>query len=96
MDKLFILAMVEEYFEEEFKSLKNGLIKYDWMKENPSRFIDQTMARMCGICMFSQKLGVDFDSLNSIYESKYYNKLWEMRKKAINGEEFTVDFLKKL
>ena len=96
MDKLFILAMVEEYFEEEFKILKNGLINYDWMKKDPVRFINQTMAGMCSICIFVQKLGVDFNSLNFIYEDKYYYKLWEMRKKAINGEEFTIDFLENL
>ena len=84
MDNLFILAKVEEYFEEEFKSLNEGLDKYDWMQKNAEHYIEQTMNSMCSIVMFAQKLGVDFDSLNSIYEDKYYNVLWEMRHKAHN------------
>lgn len=84
MDKLFILAMVEEYFEEEFKSLNEGLNKYDWMQSDAERYIVQTMSNMCAIVMFAQKLGVDFDSLNNIYEGKYYDTLWEMRHKAHN------------
>ena len=86
MDKLFILAKVEEYFEEEFKSLNEGLDKYDWMKEDAERYIVQTMSGMCSVVMFAQKLGVDYDSLNNIYEGKYYHKLWEMRQKAHNSK----------
>lgn len=86
MDKLFILAKVEEYFEEEFKSLNEGLNKYDWMQEDPERYIIQTMTSMCSIVMFAQKLGVDYESLNNIYEGKYYNTLWEMRHKAHNSK----------
>ena len=82
MDKLFILAMVEEYFEEEFKSLNKGLDNYDWMQADAERYIVQTMYAMCAVVMFAQKLGVDYESLNNIYEGKYYNVLWEMRQKA--------------
>ena len=84
MDKLFILAKVEEYFEEEFKSLNEGLDKYDWMQKDAEHYIAQTMSDMCSVVMFAQKLGVDFDSLNNIYEGKYYDVLWEMRHKAHN------------
>ena len=86
MDKLFVLAMVEEYFEEEFKSLNEGLNKYDWMQEDAERYIVQTMNTMCAVVMFAQKLGVDYKSLNNIYEGKYYNTLWEMRQKAHNSK----------
>lgn len=86
MDKLFILTKVEEYFEEEFKSLSEGLDKYDWMQKNAEHYIAQTMSNMCAIVMFAQKLGVDFDSLNNIYEGKYCNTLWEMRHKAHNSK----------
>lgn len=86
MDKLFILAMVEEFFEEEFKSLNEGLDKYDWMQKDAERYIVQTMSAMCAIVMFAQKLGVDYESLNNIYEGKYYNTLWEMRQKAHNSK----------
>lgn len=86
MDKLFILTKVEEYFEEEFKSLNEGLDKYDWMQKNAEHYIAQTMSNMCAIVMFAQKLGVDFDSLNNIYEGKYCNTLWEMRHKAHNSK----------
>ena len=82
MDKLFILAKIEEYFEEEFKSLNEGLDKYDWMQKDAEHYIVQTMSNMCAIVMFAQKLGVDYDSVNNIYEGKYYNVLWEMRQKA--------------
>lgn len=81
MDKLFILAMVEEYYEENFKSLENGLANYDWMKKDPLHYISNFKSDFCGIVMFVQKLGVDFESVNSIYE-KYYNKFREMEKKA--------------
>ena len=86
MDKLFILAKVEEYFEEEFKSLIEGLDKYDWMQKDAERYIVQTMNTMCSVVMFAQKLWVDFDSLNIIYEGKYYDTLWEMRQKAHNSK----------
>ena len=88
MDNLFILAKVEEYFEEEFKSLNEGLDKYDWMQKDAERYIVQTMSDMCAIVMFAQKLGVDFDSLNNIYEGKYYNTLWDMRHKAHNSKRW--------
>ena len=81
MDKLFILAMVEEYYEENFKVLEKGLSEYDWMKKDPIRYISNFKSDFCGIVMFVQKLGVDFDSVNSIYEP-YYNKFREMEKKA--------------
>lgn len=86
MNELEILAKVEEYFEEEFKSLNEGLDKYDWMKEDAERYIVQTMSSMCSVVMFAQKLGVDYNSLNNIYEDKYYNILWEMRQKAHNSK----------
>ena len=79
MDKLFILAMVEEYYEENFKVLEKGLSEYDWMKKDPIRYISNFKADFCGIVMFVQKLGVDFDSVNAIYEP-YYDKFKELEK----------------
>lgn len=86
MNKSEILAKVEEYFEEEFKSLNEGLDKYDWMQEDAERYIIQTMTSMCSVIMFAQKLGVDYESLNNIYEGKYCNTLWKMRHKAHNSK----------
>ena len=77
-----ILKKAEQHLESSYNSLVEGLNKYEFMKENPERFINQTMAEMCGIVMFVQELGVDFYSVNNIYEDRFYYKLQEMRKLA--------------
>ena len=79
-----ILKKAEQHLEESYKSLVEGLNKYEFMQDDPERFINQTMAEMCGIVMFTQELGVDFYSVNNIYEDRFYHKLQEMRKLARN------------
>lgn len=74
-----ILKKAEQHLEESYKSLVEGLNKYEFMQNDPKRFINQTMAEMCGIVMFVQELGVDFYSINNIYEDRFYHKLHDMR-----------------
>ena len=93
MDSLFILAKVEEYFEEEFKTLIYGLENYDWMMKDVVGSIEHTLTEMVSICMFVQKLGVDYESIKKIYDDNYYEKLWAMKTKALKGEKI-VDILK--
>lgn len=73
MDKLEILAKVEKYFENEYKTLCHILKDCDWAKSNPQRFIHQSMSACCAIVMFCQELNVDYESLNKLYEP-YYEK----------------------
>ena len=79
MNKLEILAKVEKYLEEEFKSLCYILKNCEWAKSDPKRFIHQSMAGCVAIVMFCQDLGVEYEPLNALYQP-YYEKMFKMLK----------------
>lgn len=77
MNKLEILAKVEEYFENEYNILCYSLKNCEWTKSNPQRFIHQSMASCCAIVMFCQDLGVEYEPLDALYQP-YYEKMFKM------------------
>ena len=80
MDKLEILAKVEEYYEREFNSLIlviNSTYFDRYRAISRKKYALDRLHGFCAISMFVQDLGVDFESVNSIYE-KYYKKIHDL------------------
>lgn len=71
MNELEILTKVENYFENEYNSLCDGLERYEWMKADPKRFIHQAMAGCVAVTMFCQDLDVNYESLDKLYQPYY-------------------------